>query len=60
VGLYLYIPYKKNPSGRDQLERGARIMTDLQKINYALAVAFARGHISGDQVANILKLMGAK
>jgi len=33
-------------------------MTDKQKINYALAIAFARGHINGDQVANILKLMG--
>jgi hypothetical protein len=32
-------------------------MTDKQKIGYALAVAFARGHISGDQVARILKLM---
>jgi hypothetical protein len=35
-------------------------MTDKQKINYALAIAFARGHINGEQVANILKLMGAK
>lgn len=34
-------------------------MTDLQKINYALSIAFARGHISGNQVKNILKLMGA-
>jgi hypothetical protein len=35
-------------------------MTDLQKINYALAVAFARGHITGKQAANILKLMESK
>jgi hypothetical protein len=36
-------------------------MTDLQKINYALSIAFARGHISGKQVDNILRLMkGAK
>ena len=34
-------------------------MTDLQKINYALSMAFARGHISGKQVENILKLMRA-
>jgi hypothetical protein len=34
-------------------------MTDLQKINYALAMAFSRGHISGKQVENILKLMKA-
>jgi len=33
-------------------------MTDLQKINYALFIAFSRGHINGKQVANILKLMG--
>lgn len=35
-------------------------MTDQQKINYALAIAFARGHINGTQVQNILKIMGAK
>ena len=36
-------------------------MTDLQKINYALSIAFARGHISGKQVDNILRIMkGAK
>ena len=34
-------------------------MTDLQKINYALSIAFARGHISGKQVDNILRLMKA-
>jgi len=32
-------------------------MTDLQKINYALAMAFSRGHITGKQAENILKLM---
>jgi hypothetical protein len=36
-------------------------MTDKQKISYALAIAFARGHITGAQAQNILKLMrGAK
>jgi hypothetical protein len=33
-------------------------MTDLQKINYALFIAFSRGHINGKQLGNILKLMG--
>jgi hypothetical protein len=35
-------------------------MTDIQKINYALAMAFARGHISGKQAAKILKIMEEK
>jgi hypothetical protein len=35
-------------------------MTDLQKINYALAMAFSRGHITGKQAANILKIMVSK
>jgi len=34
-------------------------MTDLQKINYALAIAFSRGHITGRQVDRILRLMKA-
>ena len=34
-------------------------MTDKQKISYALSIAFARGHISGKQIENILKIMRA-
>lgn len=35
-------------------------MNDIQKINYALFIAFSRGHINGKQLSNILKLMGEK